>query len=149
MRVFDYRYNKTGQRTRLVEGDGSVTTWAYDQVYQVTRHYCTSTQPGASLNITLSYDGGNPTVEVMSRRQPTLPAVSLQQGFGEHVRQPEGRSRAAERSCRWMPLAIRWIRQNRAAPIGRQEYRGWCDSTADSGQAWWIPPFLWLFRDSI
>jgi RHS repeat-associated protein len=73
MRVFcfDYRHNKTGQRTQLAEADGSVTTWAYDPVYQVTRHYCTSTQPGASLNITLSYDGGNPTVEVTPTERTT------------------------------------------------------------------------------
>src|SRR4051812_23673634 len=32
-----YAYDKSGHRTRQTEGDGTVTTWTYDAIYQLTR----------------------------------------------------------------------------------------------------------------
>ena len=67
---FAYTYNPVGNRTQVVEVDGSVVTWSYDPTYQLTNEQ----RSGAnSYNITYAYDGvGNRTLMVNSGlRRPT------------------------------------------------------------------------------
>jgi len=57
---FNYTYNPVGNRTQVVEADGDVVTWSYDQTYQLINEV----RSGANAyNITYSYDGvGNRTL---------------------------------------------------------------------------------------
>jgi len=59
---FNYAYNGVGNRTRVLEVDGSVVTWNYDPTYQLTNEQ----RSGAnSYNITYTYDAvGNRTLMV-------------------------------------------------------------------------------------
>ena len=59
---FNYAYNSVGNRTRVLEADGSVVTWSYDPTYQLTNEQRSGT---TSYNITYTYDAvGNRTVLV-------------------------------------------------------------------------------------
>lgn len=51
--AFTYKYDPMGNRTRVVEADGSRVTWSYDNIYQLTREWRTGTTPFAA---TYSYD---------------------------------------------------------------------------------------------
>ncbi len=57
---FNYTYNSVGDRTQVVEADGSVVSWSYDPTYQLTNEQ----RSGANAyNITYAYDGvGNRTL---------------------------------------------------------------------------------------
>jgi len=59
---FNYAYNAAGNRSRVLEADGSVVSWNYDPTYQLTNEQ----RSGAnSYNITYTYDAvGNRTVMV-------------------------------------------------------------------------------------
>jgi RHS repeat-associated protein len=57
---FNYTYNPAGNRTRVVEVDGSVVTWTYDPTYQLTSEQRSGVN---SYNITYQYDPvGNRTL---------------------------------------------------------------------------------------
>jgi RHS repeat-associated protein len=59
---FAYTYNPVGNRTQLVEVDGSVVTWTYDPTYQLTNEQRSG---ASSYNITYAYDAvGNRTLLV-------------------------------------------------------------------------------------
>ena len=59
---FAYTYNPVGDRTQVVEVDGSVVTWSYDPTYQLTNEQRSGTN---AYNITYVYDGvGNRTLLV-------------------------------------------------------------------------------------
>ena len=50
---FAYTYNPAGNRTQVVEVDGSVVTWSYDPTYQLTNEQRSGPN---SYNITYAYD---------------------------------------------------------------------------------------------
>ena len=57
---FAYTYDRVGNRTQVIELDGSVVTWIYDEMYQLTHEQRSG--PSA-YNITYTYDGvGNRTL---------------------------------------------------------------------------------------
>ena len=59
---FEYNYDQAGNRTQVVEADGSAVTWTYDPTYQLTNERRSGT---TSYNITYVYDGvGNRTLLV-------------------------------------------------------------------------------------
>ncbi len=59
---FAYTFNRVGNRTQVIEVDGSVVTWSYDPTYQLTNEQRSGSN---SYNITYSYDGvGNRTLMV-------------------------------------------------------------------------------------
>ncbi len=59
---FAYTYNPMGNRTQVVEFDGSVVTWSYDPTHQLTNEQRSGT---TAYNITYVYDGiGNRTLMV-------------------------------------------------------------------------------------
>ena len=61
---FAYTYNPVGNRTQVVEVDGSVVTWSYDPTYQLTNEQRSGPN---SYNITYAYDAvGNRTLMVNS-----------------------------------------------------------------------------------
>ena len=59
---FAYTYNPVGNRTQVVEVDGSVVTWSYDPTYQLTNEQRSAPN---SYDITYTYDAvGNRTLLV-------------------------------------------------------------------------------------
>ena len=59
---FNYAYNVVGNRTRVLEVDGSVVTWSYDPTYQLTNEQRSGPN---SYSITYTYDAvGNRTLMV-------------------------------------------------------------------------------------
>ncbi len=59
---FDYGYDKTGNRTGVLEADGSRVTWSYDATYQLTGDHRTGTTP---YRDTYTYDAaGNRLLKI-------------------------------------------------------------------------------------
>jgi YD repeat-containing protein len=52
----NYVYNKANQRTVEQENDGTVTTWTYDNVYQLLNEKRAGGPAGTSFNVTYTYD---------------------------------------------------------------------------------------------
>ncbi len=71
---FAYTHNSVGNRTQVVEVDGSIVTWSYDPAYQLTNER----RSGAtSYNVTYVYDGvGNRTLMV-NNGSPTTYAYNV------------------------------------------------------------------------
>ncbi|QDT22402.1 RHS repeat domain-containing protein [Gimesia chilikensis] len=51
--AFTYTYDKTGNRTQVVEDTGDRVTWTYDDTYQLTREHRSGTD---AYNVTYTYD---------------------------------------------------------------------------------------------
>ena len=65
-----YTYDKVGNRTQLMELDGSTTTWTYDAAYRLTNEYRTGT---SGHNTTHTYDPvGNRLIEVADGQRATF-----------------------------------------------------------------------------
>src|SRR5262245_29278005 len=58
---YDYKYDATGNRTRVVESNGDIVTWTYDNTYQLL----TEKRSGANAYAnTFTYDSrGNRTLK--------------------------------------------------------------------------------------
>jgi RHS repeat-associated protein len=65
---FNYAYNSVGNRTQVVEVDGSLVTWAYDPTYQLTNEQRSG---GTSYNITYVYDGVGSRTLMLNNGVPT------------------------------------------------------------------------------
>ena len=65
---FAYTYNQVGNRTQVVEVDGSVVTWGYDPTYQSTNEQRSGT---ASYNITYAYDAVGNRSSMLNGGTPT------------------------------------------------------------------------------